>query len=176
MSEHTVTIDWGRDGWATNRFECHAPADAMCHAVWSCDCEEFYDAGIRNGVPAHRPDPDDPDRWHAGTFNAAACNLRDWFDNTDEPLRGEVTVPVRAEWQCGGYEFRPGAPVAASATVTREQRDGAIYALCDWDSDLADRGGPSDEHWADRSQDVDRVLTALGLTVADGPSGEADRG
>jgi hypothetical protein len=68
---------------------------------------------------------------------------------------------------------RPAPVVNGEAVLTTEQRDDAVWALCDYDTDLADRGGqPSDEHWSTRLDDVNRVLAALGITVADAPAAD----
>lgn len=107
MSEHEVIIT-AEDGCFTTRFVCNAPSTSMCHAVWTCDCETFYRSGIRHGMPAHQPDYENPDRWHAGTFDPDFCNLRDWYEADDEGLSGEVTVPVEANFEGDYYAFTIG--------------------------------------------------------------------
>ena len=101
LADHMVTVAWERGWHPTSRFTCHAPADGLCRARWACECEVLYDVRIRNGVPAHRPDPDDPDTWHAGTFEPGYCGPRDWFKESSEVdrLDGEVTFPVVARWE-----------------------------------------------------------------------------
>lgn len=56
-----------------------------------------------------------------------------------------------------------GPASATRETVTEERIDAATYALCDYDTDLVDRGGPTEAHWQERRGDVLRVLAALGL-------------
>lgn len=58
----------------------------------------------------------------------------------------------------------------ARETVAKELVDAATYALCDYDTDLADRGGPTDAHWEERRGDVLRVLGALGLAEQSEPA------
>lgn len=118
-SEHAVIID-ADDCGLTTRLICTAPPDALCHAIWTCDCEEQYAAEIRNGVPAHRPYSDDPDTWHAGRLDPTACAFRDWYEGSEETLRGTVRVPVSPEWHGDHYTFELAAsqPVAATREET----------------------------------------------------------
>jgi len=103
MSEHTVTIEF-EDGCRSYTFTCNAGPKSLCHARYTCDCETWYDQSIRNGVPAHRPDPFDEGLWHAGVFDADECSHKPWFDEADDaPLDGEVTFSVNPVWQ-GDYE------------------------------------------------------------------------
>lgn len=137
--EHTVTISFV-DGYTVYAFRCNAGPESLCHAVYTCDCDEYYDSCIRNGVPAHRPSPFDMDTWHAGVFSAGECSHKDWFDNADDvPLDGEMTFSVNPVWH-GGYETfdittsRPTAEVKAEALedVVRqamEQRAGGLVPL-----------------------------------------------
>ncbi|SFK31786.1 hypothetical protein [Cellulomonas sp. KH9] len=97
---HTVTADFGRDGWPIYTFNCHAPAESPCHAVYDCGCDDGWaDETVVDGVPSHRPMYDDEGTRHAGHLNTQACNLRDWFENSDEVLRGAYTFPVTPDWQ-----------------------------------------------------------------------------
>lgn len=119
-AHHSVTITF-EEGYPSYRFTCTAPADALCRADWSCDCEKYYDEQVRNGVPAHRPHWGDPDTWHAGVFKTDFCGIKAWFDGSSEnPLDGEVTVPVEAEWDGEYYAFTVYTPATPerSAPVT----------------------------------------------------------
>jgi len=108
---HTVTARF-EDGWfaeALASMKCTAPADALCHAVWDCGCEEWSDPRIEDGRPVHSvivyDDEEDREEWHVGRFDPEFCNLREWFDNSDETLNGDVTFPVTPEWTGEGYVF-----------------------------------------------------------------------
>lgn len=110
---HTVTAEWGQYG-AAYRFHCAAPPESLCHAVYDCHCEGWIDAGIESGRPWHTiaeydEDATDGDRdvRHLGVLKPDECGLRDWFENTDDPLHGAVTFPVRAEWEGDYYTFHP---------------------------------------------------------------------
>lgn len=106
MSYHFVQIDL-EDNFPGDRVTliCKAPADAMCHAVWDCQCEGWCFSGVEDGKPWHDPrdfsEADSGNR-HVGRFDTSECNLRDWAENSDECLRGEVVLPVTAEWH-GDY-------------------------------------------------------------------------
>lgn len=114
MSGHSVTIE-AEERWGIHvTFHCDEPAEAMCRAIWRCECEQYYSSCIRNGVPAHQPDPDDPDCWHAGTFGGD-CDLRAWFDEGEDLLIGKVTLPVEAQWQDGYYTFTLTSAVPTSS-------------------------------------------------------------
>lgn len=100
VEHHHVTIDYGRNGYApTTRLTCTAPEESLCRAVYGCGCEEYYDPRIESGVASHA---DGEGERHYGVFSD--CQLMEWFDNSDEVMRGAVTVPVRVEWN-DGYEF-----------------------------------------------------------------------
>lgn len=112
MSEHTVTIEF-EDGWRSYTFKCNAGPKSLCHARYTCDCETWYDQSIRNGVPAHRPDPFDEELWHAGVFDPDECLHKYWFDQAPEDsLNGVITIPVTPVWQgdCETFDIlTPGA-------------------------------------------------------------------
>lgn len=100
-ADHVVTIDleYGWGGSVT--LACKARADAMCHAVWDCECEWWCKSGIgADGKPWHAPgDYSEPERErHVGTFDPTQCNWKDWAENSDECLRGKVTFAVTPEW------------------------------------------------------------------------------
>ena len=96
--------------------------------------------------------------WRGGPYDAGD---RVWVGLPDDP---ESYLPVT-------LLYRPDAPVAAGATVTREQVSRAIEAH-----------GPVGRAWYRHGQQavplgwVTDFLTALGLTVADGPTEGVDRG
>lgn len=106
---HTITITAEEGLLRAGDFVCDAPPDALCHAVWSCDCETYHSEGIRNGVPAHQPGwCDDDTTWHAGRFEPGFCNYRDWFDGMDETLDGSAVIPVTPRWEGEEYAFVMG--------------------------------------------------------------------
>lgn len=120
MSAHTVTAEWDRHGGVSYRFTCTAPAEALCHSVYGadCACEEWREGGVEDGKPYHVVEEWDYEARtvtevrHWGTFNRTECNLRDWFENTDEALvGGSVTFPVEDEWQGDYYAFTAVAPL-----------------------------------------------------------------
>lgn len=92
MSDHSTVIDMQYPSQGT--FECNAPDDAPCHAVWKCDCEAIYDYESIGGCPTHRHSPETGSGIHVGTFDNNQCNLRDWFENQDESVSGQVRVHV----------------------------------------------------------------------------------
>jgi hypothetical protein len=105
---HFVTIDL--EDWRPGdhpSLTCEAPPEAMCHAVWTCDCEWWCKTGIENGRPWHAPgDYSEPEyERHVGTFDPAECNLKDWAENSDECLRGKVMLPVRVEFDYDAVLF-----------------------------------------------------------------------
>lgn len=105
MSGHSVTIEW-RDGWQSYTFTCDAAPDSLCRVAWDCVCESWNDQGVEDGVPWHSHDDGE---WRClGSFVEGLCNLRDWFENTDECIEGTLTVPVTARFQGDFYLFRVG--------------------------------------------------------------------
>jgi hypothetical protein len=128
--DHTVTVEWDRQGWAGYTFTCHAPAFALCHAVYDCDCEGWTDDGITDGIPWHLVDDGDEEHRHTGALDPQQCGLRDWFENSDEALRGRVTFPVTPDWRGDHVLFdaideypRPQTetlPIEAAHTTTKE--------------------------------------------------------
>lgn len=113
MSGHTVTAEW--TDWHIPRlaFRCEAPAESLCHAVYGADCvcETWSEAGIEAGHPFHVvTEWDDEAKTtvevrHVGQFDPKTCNLRDWFENADECLRGSITFPVNGSWEGDFYQF-----------------------------------------------------------------------
>lgn len=107
-ADHFVTIDLELNFIADRpNLICKAPADAMCHAVYTCGCESWFEGGVEDGKPWHAPgDYSEPEYGrHVGVFDPTECNLRDWAENSDECLRGTVTLPVTAEWEGDYYTF-----------------------------------------------------------------------
>jgi len=106
MAEHEVTAEWGVHGGVEYTFRCNAPAESLCHAVYDCTCEEWTDGGVEDGVPYHTVGSDDPvdieTIRHYGRFEPDECNERDWFENSDECLRGKVTFAVDGQYESGG--------------------------------------------------------------------------
>jgi hypothetical protein len=107
-THHSVTIDYGKDGYpATLSLTCSAPADAPCRAEWTCDCEEFSWSGNgTDGLPVHTTwsEESDDEVEHVGTFGTG-CNIADWFADSDDVMRGKVTVPVTPRWDGDCFEF-----------------------------------------------------------------------
>ncbi|WP_353707632.1 hypothetical protein ABRQ22_17375 [Cellulosimicrobium sp. ES-005] len=101
---HTVTARFedGRHVEALSTMTCTAPADALCHAVWDCDCEAWDLPRVEDGRPVHMSMYGGE---HTGQLDPEFCNLREWFDNSDETLNGEITFPVTPEWTGDGYLF-----------------------------------------------------------------------
>ena len=101
-------------------FECHAPADALCRAVYNCDCEEWFEAGVEDGVPWHGTETLTEcagESWerkvrHYGRFDPRECNARDWIEG--DPIEcqergtdGQVVIPVDVSWTGHGVEWKP---------------------------------------------------------------------
>lgn len=111
MAEHTVTVEWDRHGREGFTFHCDAGPESMCRAVWTCECEFWGQAGVMLGRPWHAIDDGDEDLVlgipvrHIGRFETDECNLRDWFENSDEALHGSVTFPVEASWDGDSCTF-----------------------------------------------------------------------
>lgn len=109
-SEHTLVIKYTK-GWQQMHINCHAHEQAMCHAVFDCACEEYFNLRIIDGHPVHDHsvlDDDDNEQveQHIGEFEDDECNLKDFFDNTDEPVeKGCIEVPVEAVWEGEYYSF-----------------------------------------------------------------------
>lgn len=109
MAEHEVTIE--ADGGLYATLKCNAPADALCHARWTCECETLSAVEVLDGVPRHAYVDEGSgivDAWHEGTFDLGHCELRVWFDecgDVESMYGGSVTVPVTAEWDGDGYTF-----------------------------------------------------------------------
>lgn len=103
--DHSVTLDldtgWVNAGQAV--MTCHAPADALCHATYDCDCERLYRETVREGSPVHWTADDTK---HVGRFDPRYCRYRVWADNSDECFTGKVTVPVVPSWDGDCYTFR----------------------------------------------------------------------
>ncbi|MCH8613442.1 hypothetical protein [Arsenicicoccus dermatophilus] len=125
-AHHIAVIDLAApDNW---KIECHAPADACCHIVWDCDCEEWSGMEIIDGVPWHDAGGGEPGgawmppEWlpevdlsvqrHRGRFDPAECSLHYWAQEDEGNLHGEVRVPVKAEYGGGYYTFDAAQPTA----------------------------------------------------------------
>jgi len=102
---HGIDIRFdGDDERPSIYFRCDAPSDGLCHVVYDCSCESWHSEEMVDGIPQHR---DSDDEVHMGRF-VAECRLDDWFDNSDEVLSGDVTIPIRPEWVEGYYIFHVG--------------------------------------------------------------------
>lgn len=114
MADHTVTVDYDQDPFAGDQtMTCNAPPLSQCHAVFDCECESWSEIGIVDGNPRHTSWGDEV---HVGRFNPKECNLRDWFEGTDECLAGSFTAPVDAEWEGDFYTFRLTPPTEGGAS------------------------------------------------------------
>ena len=124
-SAHRIVI---ADGLVT--FECHAAADALCHAVYACDCEEWFESGVEDGNPWHETEMITvcaSESWertvrHYGRFDPQECMARDWIENQGElesqqygPY-GRILVPVDISWTGHGMEWRPSEKAGPSDT------------------------------------------------------------
>ena len=103
MSDHTLDITFD-EGFSAS-FICAAPADALCKAVWVCECESIGGYAVINGLPTHKGDAHRAP--HVGKFVADACNYRDWFDGGEGlyEVAGRLSVDVEADWQGDYYDF-----------------------------------------------------------------------
>lgn len=113
---HRIVI---ADGLTT--FECHAATDSLCHAVYDCDCEEWFADGVDDGVPWHETETLTGcagESWertvrHFGRFDLQECNARDWIygqgelDSQRPGPDGRILVPVEVSWTGHGVEWRP---------------------------------------------------------------------
>lgn len=111
---HTVTVEWESGYGPTYSFHCNAPTDALCHAVYDCDCEEYVDHGLEDGRPWHTTYTGDGvgEARHYGRFDTDHCIEREWFEITDDPLDGVLTFEVETVWEGDYYSFTPGSVVA----------------------------------------------------------------
>ncbi|MDM8086326.1 hypothetical protein QUV83_16245 [Cellulomonas cellasea] len=120
MSDHSVTVEWDRDGYPRYSFTCTAPAESDCHAHYECECESWVNSGIEDGKPWHSPEEwhegdglsEEIEVRHFGRFDAESCGLRDWFENCDDVMRGSITFPIKTEWHGGSYTFAPAEPTS----------------------------------------------------------------
>ena len=105
MADHVIVYDLQHPG--NGELECHAAPDAMCHAVFDCDCEGYYGYHVVDGKPHHHSSYDgiEASGHHVGHFDPDLCNLRDWHENSDEDVFGAVRVAVEPDWQEDYVEF-----------------------------------------------------------------------
>lgn len=157
--EHVAVLDF-TDGYARASLRCHAAPDAMCHAEYDCDCERWFSEGVEDGLPWHDAGDYSESKKvrHVGRF-VDRCGLSDWAENSEEWLYGEVTVPVRAEWQGDFYTFHftPAASATAGAerrefSVAFEDSGTTILAVYDtYDDALAERDHMGDGYVIERT-------------------------
>lgn len=117
MSDHTITYDLQYPGNGT--LECHAAPDAVCRAVFDCECERFHDYHVVDGVPHHFGTYDDGytvRAHHVGRFDPDECALIPWHENSDEDVSGNVRVTVEAEWLEEYVEFHAVSAELANPT------------------------------------------------------------
>ena len=121
MSDHSIIYDLQYPG--NGELECHAAPDAVCHAIFDCDCEVFHDFHVVDGAPHHYSTYDDGltvRAHHVGRFDAEECNLRTWHENSDEDVAGKVRVYVKEEWSADYVEFHATAADLANPTQSPE--------------------------------------------------------
>lgn len=107
-ADHVVTLEWHDYSFSpTESLTCKADPGAFCHAVWDCECESWDEHGIEDGVPWHGYSSDDGDVRHFGRLDPTECNLVNWFENSEEVMRGSVTFPVVATFDGDYYTFAP---------------------------------------------------------------------
>lgn len=116
--DHTVTVEFEGDTTWHGPMTCHAPAEALCHASWTCDCESWVHQGVTDGVPWHsEQDADDPltrsTERHVGTLDPTYCQHVEWYAATDA-LEGTVSLAVTPRFVAGGVEFHVGLAGEAS--------------------------------------------------------------
>lgn len=117
MSDHTITYDLQHPG--NGELECHAAPDAVCRAVFDCECERFHDFHVVDGVPHHYDTYEDGftvRAHHVGRFDPDECALIPWHDGSDEDVSGTVRVTVEPDWREDYVEFNA---VSAEVTTTR---------------------------------------------------------
>ena len=110
MSRHTVKVEfWPSDSIQTY-FTCTAPPTAECRAVWDCDCEYWTEqAETPDGKPTHIGS--EKEAYCVGEYNPDHCMWTDWFDGTDDPLDGEIVLPVECEFDFDHALFRVRKPL-----------------------------------------------------------------
>ena len=105
MSDHTINYDLRYPG--NGELECHAAPDAMCRAVFDCECEGYYGYHVVDGKPHHHSSYDgiEASGHHVGHFDPDLCHLRDWHENSDEDVTGTIRVTVEPDWHVDYVEF-----------------------------------------------------------------------
>ena len=101
-SKHSIMVEDGR-----MRLMCESATDAMCHAVWDCDCEEWAATFTAEGKPMHGVLEDE--FAHVGRFDPDYCNIADWINESgieDQQVAGDfVRFPVEVTWTGHGYQW-----------------------------------------------------------------------
>lgn len=127
MSDHSIVYDLQYPGNGT--LECHAAPDAVCRAVWNCDCETIHDFHVVDGQPHHFStwesfwEDDQVRGHHVGKFDPDECHLRVWHEESEESVTGTVRVTVEPEWHGDYYTFK--AVTAELANPTTRSPEGA---------------------------------------------------
>lgn len=169
-ARHTVTVEFEPGYGQRTTLRCHADADALCHAVYDCQCVEWYGSGTEDGRPFHCAGEDETER-HYGRFEPYYCNIREWFENSDDPMGGDITFAVTATWAGDHYDFEPAALAARPApVVSTADVEKAIDAV------LATPADPMGDPRETARRDVLAVARALGITVADAPAVDDEGG
>lgn len=145
---------------------------------YSCPAKRCYNQWDANGVATDYREPVQGDAKLSGNSAdrepepATATCPKCGVTVTDQTPSGFYS---NHDERCGGPLEEPAPATDATATLSRvtdEQIDAATFALCDYDTDIADRG-ISKEHWEERRQDVLRVVGTLGFDREPEPTTEA---
>ena len=124
MSGHSVTIAFEPTFMLPGlSFNCNEPPEAICRAVFDCECEAYYGSGVDEQGPWHEVDDydsdgPDPKTRHYGKPGGECGQLLFITESgcPDEMGDGEVTVPVRLQWEGDDYSWHIDPPTALSAT------------------------------------------------------------
>jgi len=102
MNKHVLMLDF--DGGIYSRLICKEPKESLCHARWKCDCEEWVEAGIKDGKPWHKNYVEYGEPNICTGYFGRDCMMEDWYD---EELMGvgTIEIDVEPEWQGDGYTF-----------------------------------------------------------------------
>lgn len=119
MTDHFAIIDIEEGTFRGFRIECDAPADARCHAIYTCDCEAYYGFGVSawDCLPGMPPPDELGQPWHEtyerevhyGRFDRSQCTLADWAE-IGENLSGTVRFPVDHVWTGDEVVFKAVRP------------------------------------------------------------------
>lgn len=111
--------------------ECHATSDTLCHAVYDCNCVEWFKSGVEDGVPWHETETFES--WekterHFGRFDPSECSACDWAegDPIECQVRGEdarLVIPVEVFWTGHGVEWYPSKGVSSQRSSSNVEEE-----------------------------------------------------